>query len=414
MRLSFVACWAVLLCTGTLGLARNSSNATAQDLKIPKITEYAPSSKLKVKRSKRAHAKYSVVDVHTHPKFKLKRDPDLLEAYVEVMDRQNIAISISLDSKLGNEEDHLNFLKPHALRFLSFAHIDFVGSGSRENPETWACNQPGFVRLTCEQLKAAKTKGICGLKFFKSFGLEVKKSNGDLYAIDDPLWFPIWETCGELGIPIIIHTADPSAFFDPIGPENERFEELLRHPNWSFHGEEFPSRESLLAARNNVIRKFSNTKFIGAHVANSSEDLAATGKWLDEFPNLYVGIASRISELGRQPFTAKAFLEKYQDRVLFGTDGPWSEVRLEYYWRFLETNDEYFPYSEKKPQPQGLWNIYGVALSDEALQKIYFRNAFKVVPGLQIAYEKVEQDAPFKLRPQKLSEAKTESELELP
>ena len=412
MRFSFLVCWALLIGTSGMELTGINSTTIAQDLKIPKINEFVPKSKLKVKRTTLAHAKFPVVDVHTHPKFKLKRDPELLEAYVEAMDRQNIAISISLDSKLGNEDEHLDYLKPHAPRFLSFAHIDFIGSGSRKKPKTWACNQPGFVRLTCEQLKVAKTKGIRGLKFFKSFGLEVKKANGDLYGIDDPLWFPIWETCGELGLPIIIHTADPSAFFDPIGPENERFEELLRHPNWSFHGDKFPSRESLLEARNNVIRKFGNTKFIGAHVANSSEDLAVTGKWLDELPNLTVGIASRISELGRQPFTAKAFLEKYQDRVLFGTDGPWSEVRLRYYWRFLETNDEYFPYSEKKPQPQGLWNIYGVALSDEVLQKIYFRNAFNVISGLQVAYEKVKQDDPFKLLPDKLP--KTEAKPELP
>ena len=179
------------------------------------------------------------------------------------------------------------------------------------------------------------------------------------------------------------------AFFDPNGPENERLEELLRHPDWSFHGDQFPSREELLEARNNVIRKFSKTKFIGAHVANSSEDLATVGQWLDEFPNLTVEIASRIAELGRQPYTAKAFFEKYQDRVLFGTDGPWSEVRLGYYWRFLETKDEYFPYSEKQPQPQGFWNIYGVGLSDEVLQKIYFQNAFKVIPGLKAAYQNV-------------------------
>lgn len=387
MRLSLIAAWPLLFCIGGWGLTAVGSNAIAQDFEVPKINEYFPSSKLRVNNTLLTHAKFPVVDVHTHFGFKLARDQEALQAYVDLMDRQNIAISVSLDAKLGNEEEHLAFLKPHADRFLSFAHIDFIGSGNRKDPSTWACNQPGFVRLTCEQLKAAKTKGICGLKFFKSFGLSVKKPDGSLYAIDDPLWFPIWQTCGQLGIPVIIHTADPIAFFDPVGPENERFEELLRHPDWSFYGDEFPSRASLLKARNNVIHKFGNTKFIGAHVANSSEDLAAAGKWLDEFPNLSVEIASRISELGRQPYTAKAFIEKYQDRVLFGTDGPWSEVRLGYYWRFLETRDEYFPYSEKQPQPQGFWNIYGVGLPEEVLRKVYFQNSFKIIPGLQTAYQ---------------------------
>ena len=389
MRFNSVASWLVLLCLGSLELTSTSLIAVAQDLEVPKINEFFPKSKLVVKTTQLTQAKFPVVDVHTHFGFKLKRDQEALDAYVDLMDRQNIAISVSLDSKLGNEEEHLDFLKSHADRFLSFAHIDFIGSGDRKKPMTLACNQPGFVRLTCEQLKAAQGKGICGLKFFKSFGLELKQSNGTLYAIDDPIWFPIWQTCGELGLPVIIHTADPMAFFDPVGADNERFEELLRHPDWSFHGDQFPARDELLDARNNVIRRFPQTKFIGAHVANSSEDLAMVEKWLDEFPNLSVEIASRIAELGRQPFTSKAFFDQYQDRVLFGTDGPWSEVRLTYYWRFLETNDEYFPYSEKHPQPQGFWNIYGVELSDEVLQKVYFRNAFKIIPGLEQAYKKV-------------------------
>lgn len=392
MRLKSLAPWIILLCVEILGLAWGDQIVVAQDLEVPKINEFFPKSKLVVKQTRLSQAKFPAVDVHTHFGFKLRRDAEALQAYVDVMDRQNIAISVSLDAKLGSEEDHLDFLKPHAQRFMSFAHIDFQGNGQREKPATWACNQPGFVRLTCEQLKAAKGKGICGLKFFKSFGLTLKKPDGTLYAIDDRGWFPIWETCGELGLPVIIHTADPMAFFDPIGPENERFEELLRHPDWSFHGDQFPTRKALLEARNNVIAKFSQTKFIGAHVANSSEDLAEVGGWLDEFPNLSVEIASRIAELGRQPFTAKAFFQKYQDRIMFGTDGPWSEVRLGYYWRFLESNDEYFPYSEKQPQPQGFWNIYGLGLSEEVLEKVYFRNAFAVIPGLKAAYARVAEE----------------------
>ena len=288
MRLNAVASWLILFCVGGTVLVTFSLIAVAQEFEVPKINEYFPKSKLVVKQTRLNQARFPVVDVHTHFGFKLKRDQESLQAYVKSMDRQNIAVSVSLDSKLGNEEEHLEFLKPHADRFLSFAHIDFVGSGDREKPSTWACNQPGFVRLTCAQLEAARGKGICGLKFFKTFGLEVKKPDGTLYAIDDPVWFPIWQTCGELGLPIIIHTADPMAFFDPIGPDNERFEELLRHPDWSFHGDQFPSREELLEARNNVIGRFKGTKFIGAHVANSSENLAMVGQWLDKYPNLTV------------------------------------------------------------------------------------------------------------------------------
>ncbi len=153
---------------------------------------------------------------------------------------------------------------------------------------------------------------------------------------------------------MIIHTADPAAFFDPIDETNERWEELSRHPEWSFHGEAFPSRAELLAARNRLIARHPDTQFIGAHVANNAEDLAEVSRWLGAaIPNLWIETASRIAELGRQPFTARDFLVEHADRVMFGTDGPWPELRLQINWRFFETRDESFDYSEKTPPPQG-------------------------------------------------------------
>ena len=362
-----------------------------QALAIPTISEFTPTPKLRVKQTLLKRSKFPSIDVHCHFGRRLRSDADQLAAYVETMDRHNIAVCVSFDAILGSEQDHLRFLAPHKERFVSFAYIDFIGSGKRDEAETWACNQAGFIRQTCLQLQAAKEAGICGLKFYKQFGLHVKQADGSLYAIDDPKWDPIWATCGQLELPVIMHTADPSAFFDPITVENERYEELARHPDWSFHGDEFPSRDELLEARNRVIKRHPNTKFIGAHVGGGAEELARVQQWLDQYPNLSVEIASRIGEMGRQPFTAREFLIKNQDRVLFGTDGPWPELRLTYYWRFLETNDEYFPYSEKRPQPQGLWNIYGVNLPDEVLEKIYSRNACKLIPGLSEVYEKAKR-----------------------
>jgi predicted TIM-barrel fold metal-dependent hydrolase len=188
-------------------------------------------------------------------------------------------------------------------------------------------------------------------------------------------------------LPVLIHVADPAAFFLPIDETNERWEELHRHPEWSFYGPQFPRREKLLADFLRVVERHPRTVFIGAHLASNSEDLATLGQWLDRYPNLVVEIASRIAELGRQPFTARRFLIQYQDRLLFGTDGPWPEERLRLYWRFLETEDEYFPYSERPFPPQGFWNIYGVNLPDEVLRKIYYENALRVLPG---AREKLE------------------------
>jgi predicted TIM-barrel fold metal-dependent hydrolase len=184
-----------------------------------------------------------------------------------------------------------------------------------------------------------------------------------------------------------MHTADPSAFFEPIDATNERYEELSRHPDWAFPIDKFPTRASLHSARNRVIAKHPDTIFIAAHFGNDAEDLKETALWLDTYPNMYVELASRIAELGRQPYTARKFFLKYQDRILFGTDGPWPEERLRLYWRFLETEDEYFPYSEKEFPPQGFWNIYGLFLPDEVLSKIYRENLLRILPRLQKKYE---------------------------
>lgn len=379
--------WLVLL---LLGIGSESS-LFSQD-EAPSLRNYDPKAELVVKQTTLKHARFPVIDIHSHFGFRLKGDVDALKQYVSVMDRNHIALSISFDAPLGNEDDHLAFLKRYQHRIPFFVHIDFVQSQDQKNFAAHAVNQPDFVRRSVEQLKQAKAKGAVGVKLFKSFGLQVRKADGSLVKIDDPIFDPIWKQCGLLKLPVIMHTADPIAFFKPIDANNERWEELSRHPDWSFHGDEFPSRTSLLEARNRVIQRHPQTTFIGAHVANNSEALTVVAKWLDTYPNLVVEIASRINELGRQPYTAREFILKYQDRVLFGTDGPWPEQRIKYYWRFLETKDEYFRYSEKSPPPQGAWRIYGIHLPNEVLEKVYFKNALRIMPGLTDRYKSAQQD----------------------
>ena len=366
--------------------ANSAESVTMENLLL---SDFRPRSTLKVAKTDLQHAKFPVIDVHNHFFFRYRGQRERLGEYVRVMDQNNIAVSVSLDAVLGNETDHLRYLgDEYRHRLVSFAHIDFIGDGEKSNPKTWASSQSGFVRTCVEQLKVAKENGVLGIKFFKAFGLTNKNADGSLMKIDDPRWNPIWETCGTLKLPIIIHVADPVAFFQPIDANNERIEELGRHPDWSFHGDPFPSREELLTARNRVIKRHPKTTFIGAHVANNGEDLASVGKWLDEYPNLVVEFASRINELGRQPYSARDFFIKYQDRILFGTDGPWEDARLKLYWRFLETRDEYFPYSDSQPPPQGYWRIYGIHLPDEVLEKVYFRNALRILPRLKPIYQR--------------------------
>ncbi len=348
------------------------------------LDQFRPQSMLRVETHQPSGAKFPCVDVHTHPRLRLLHSKKRLDEFVEIMDEHNIAVCVSLDGRLGAEfEEHAEYLwTDHRDRFVIYANVDWVGSGNRDDPASWDCQRTDFGRHTAKQLAEAKRMGACGLKLFKQFGLGYRNPDGSLIRIDDPRWDPIWEACGKLGLVVIIHTADPAAFFLPINAQNERWEELHRHPDWSFHGEKFPSRDALLEARNRVIERHPGTTFIGAHMANSPEDLAQVGQWLDRYPNLHVEIAARIAELGRQPYTARRFFLKYSDRIMFGTDGPRSRARLLPHWRFLETFDEYFPYAENPFPPQGLWNIYGIGLPDDVLRKLYHENAMRVIPGV--------------------------------
>jgi len=350
------------------------------------VDSVSASSQMKVAKTNLLRAAFTVVDVHTHFFVKGKHNAELLKDYVAMMDRNNIAVCVSLDATLLKRVDeHCDFLwSEYRDRFVVFANIDFQGNGKADEPATWSCNQVDFVRNIIEQLKICRGKGqISGLKFFKDFGLRYRNGDGSLIAMDDPRWDPIWVICGELGLPVIMHTADPGAFFEPVTPANERFFELSVHPNWSFAAAEFPSRKELHEARNRIIAKHPKTTFIAAHFGNDAENLAELDGWMQSYPNLVVEFASRINELGRQPYTARRFFEKYQDRILFGTDGPWPEARLRLYWRFLESWDEYFEYSEKQPRPQGDWQIYGLGLPPTILEKIYHGNAIRVIPGVR-------------------------------
>lgn len=394
----------------------NSASLDGREGRPLTLDQFRPRSMLKVAEHDVPRAKFPVVDVHTHPQVRLEKpldapqgaskdaskgdsrravvSPDAVDAFVRLMDEQNIAVCVSLDGGLGTKlEDHQRLLwTKHRDRFAIFANIDFKGRGQQDQPATWDCNQPGFVERTVEQLRAAQALGVSGLKFFKEFGLGVRNADGSLATIDDPKWDPIWEACGRLKLVVLIHAADPLAFFEPIDATNERWEELRRHPDWSFHGPQWPKHADLLAALLRVVKKHRQTTFIAAHVANLPEDLSTVGRWLDENPNLHVEIAARIAELGRQPFTAREFLLKYADRVMFGTDGPRTADRLKLHWRFLETRDEYFPYAETPFPPQGFWRIYGVALPDDVLRKLYYENAVRLIPGVEERLRRVTAD----------------------
>ena len=385
VSVSFV--YAVGLIIASTGTAQDASDEPldGREGRELLLRNFRPASKLVVPQNHRSAAAMPVVDVHTHFHNRMRGSRQALDDFVDLMNRNNIAVCVSLDGKLGGQLDrHIKYLwSSYRDRFAIFANIDWQGNAPRDNSSLWPCHQPGFAQRTAAQLEKAAEQGVSGVKLFKRFGLQYKNPDGTLVKIDDRRWDPIWAKCGELGLPIIIHTADPAAFFDPIDETNERWEELSRHPDWSYHGDPFPSRDELLAARNRVIERHPKTQFIGAHIANNAEDLKVVTEWLEKYPNLWIEPASRIAELGRQPFSSRDFLIRHQDRILFGTDGPWPETRIRLYWRFFETRDESFPYSEKVPPPQGMWQIYGVDLPADVQKKLYYENASKLIPGVK-------------------------------
>lgn len=346
------------------------------------LDEFRPEPSLKVKEHLLQQAKYPCVNVHSHPG---KLSPAEIDEMVATMDAANIAMSVSLDGRAGPAfADHYKLLKgKYPNRFIVFVRMDYIGNGDPDQPETWDVHKPGYGLRMADRLSEAVKQGAQGLKLLKDLGLYLKDLEGQLIRPDDSRFDPVWERAAELGIPVLWHCADPIAFFRPSDERNERWEELYRHPEWSFYGDEFPSHQELIDARNRVIQRHSKTTFICAHMADVPEDLQKLGSYLDRYPNMNVEIAARVAELGRQPYTARKFFLHYSDRILFGTDGVPPMSELVPHFRFLETFDEYFPYEDNPFPPQGFWNIYGLGLPDDVLKKVYYQNAARIIPGIQ-------------------------------
>ncbi len=353
------------------------------------LSQFAPKSMLQVHESSVPRSKFPLIDFHTHISNSAKsvRGVSLASArtysstpkeLLEVMDRKNIRAMVNLTGGYGAGLSDViaKYDRAYPGRFYSFTE-----------PCYERFKEPNYPKIQADLIAQAHQQGARGLKILKTLGLYLRENitSGQLVKIDDPRFDPMWDACGQLNMPVAIHVSDPVAFFTPTDRFNERYEELNNHPDWSFYGKDFPSNAELLAARNRVFARHPKTRFVGLHVGNFSEDLANVGEDLDRYPNMSADIAARIGELGRQPRTARKFIEKYQDRVLFGTDATphgdrfpqqvFGDRLYEIYYRFLETDDEYFDYAPAEIPPQGRWRIYGIDLPESILRKVYFENA---------------------------------------
>jgi predicted TIM-barrel fold metal-dependent hydrolase len=387
---------------GAAGLGRAGENGNLRpDQSSPKpsgvtplaLSQYEPKSMLRVRESRVERSRYPAIDIHTHISVSKKSEKGVAitaerrylgtpQELLAVMDRKNLRAMVNLTGGFndGLVDAVTKYDRAFPGRFYTFTE-----------PCYSRFKEPDYPKIQSDAIAQAQRDGAKGLKILKTLGLYLREniSSGALVRIDDSRFDPMWDACGQLNLPVAIHVSDPIAFFTPTDRFNERYEELNNHPDWSFYDHDFPSNAALLEARNRVIARHPKTQFLVLHVGNFAEDLGNVSENLDRFPNMSVDIAARIGELGRQPRTARRFFDKYQDRILFGTDATphgdefpqqvFNDQLYEIYYRFLETDDEYFDYAPARIPPQGRWKIYGVELPDSILKKVYSDNAARLL-----------------------------------
>jgi len=338
------------------------------------LGNFRPQSKLVTKTTLAEKPRFPVFDAHNHlGETSGDWDKHPLPVLLDLLDQAGIVCYVDLDGGWGEHllNAHLDHFKsPAPERFLVFGGVDW---------SQWQEKGNAFPDWAAGRLRVQKGRGAQGLKIWKGFGLHVRDHVGKLVEVDDPRLATLWETAGELGLPVIIHVADPVAFFDPVDETNERWEELGNHPDWAFTSPPFPSFLHIVNRLANLVERHAQTIFIGAHVGCYAEDLGWVGALLDRCPNFFVDISARLGELGRQPYTARRFFLQYADRILFGSDmGPYPEAYRVIY-RFLETDDEYFNYNADPIPMQGRWHIHGLYLPEDVLEKVYFQNAERIL-----------------------------------
>lgn len=359
--------------------------AQAQDVPqdVPPFHEYDPPSTLVVPQHPVTRAKYPFVDAHNHQFGMLDDD---LGGLVAAMDALNMAVMVNLSgrgfrrvtgadgqTRFGlQDSDYLKRMIDKARRdapgrFVIFTNVDFSAIG-----------EPGWSERAVAELVTDVGNGAQGLKIYKSLGMDVVDAAGERVPVNDPRLDPVWAKCGELGVPVLIHTADPAPFWQPKDRNNERLFELMERPGRYRDPATNPSWQRLMDEQHDVFRKHPGTKFIDAHLGWMGNDLARLGRLLDELPNVYTEIGAVLAELGRQPRFARELFVRYQDRILMGKDS-WAPEEYYVYFRVLETADEYFDYYRRR---HAFWKIYGLDLPDEVLRKVYYENALAVIPGI--------------------------------
>jgi predicted TIM-barrel fold metal-dependent hydrolase len=342
----------------------------APEFPAPTITDYKPRSTLVVPEHKVPRAKFPVIDIHFHPPGQLA-SPEVMNRVAEAITPLNLRLMISASGASGDRLQQTVAAiaaSPHKDRFVTFTNVN------------WGNVAAGGAQQAVAQLEADVKAGARGVgEVGKGLGMSTRKPDGSRLKLDDPVLDPIWEACARLKIPVLIHTGDPSEFFQPLDFNNERWLEMALFANRRFFDRaRYPAFDDLMAERDRMLMKHPKTTFVLAHLGWHANDLARLGRLMDKLPNLHGEVGAILYDLGRQPRFAHDFFVKYQDRILFGKDS-FQPDEYPYYWRVFETSDEYFDYYRDY---HAFWKLYGMNLPDAVLKKLYYQNALRIVPGL--------------------------------
>ncbi len=380
--------------------ARAGPSAASHETCAPKdgallLRNFRPHSMLHTAATRVHKSRFPAIDAHSHLTFTAKSENGVATGEevvflttapeaLALMDRKGVRSMVNLTGGTGRglQQVIAAFDRAFPGRFYTCTE-----------PSYGELLDPRYPQIQADAIEKAARAGAKGLKILKALGLYLREriGEGSLVRVDDPRFDLTWEACAAYGLPVFIHISDPEAFFLPVDCTNERWDELGHHPDWSFGGRGFPTHQELMNARDRVFARHPKTSFVALHVGHDAENLAFVSASLDRFPNMTVDIGARIGELGRQPRNTRRFFEKYQDRVLFGTDAVpppsgdqypqqvFKDELYEIYYRFLETEDEYFDYAPAPQPPQGRWRIYGLGLPEGILRKVYHDNAQRVL-----------------------------------
>jgi predicted TIM-barrel fold metal-dependent hydrolase len=336
----------------------------------PSIVDYRPRSTLASAPTTMRPAKFPVIDWHGHP-FAYLDSASSVRRLGLIMDSLNIRVMVAANSMTGDRLTRaiavVNEVPEMRDRIRFLAGIDFRNVG------------PGWAERTVAQLERDAAAGAVGVgEIQQSLGITIRKTDGSRMQLDDADLQPVWAACARLGLPVFIHVGDPAQFFAPMDMSNERWLEMALFLNRQRGPDVSPPFETLMTERDNLFKNNPRTTFVLAHLGWNGNDLPRLGRLLDEAPNVYTEIGAVLYEIGRQPRGARAFFIKYQDRILFGKDSFQPE-EYPYFWRVLETQDDYFEYYRGY---HAFWRLYGIDLPDDVLRKIYAENALKLNPRM--------------------------------